>query len=91
MGNAVNPGGELRVTMEGSAEGMQFSLVRIGSVTHNINSDQRRIPLTPVVNDAEAVLPVPADPGVVLPGAWFLFAVSTEGVPSVAKTVWVQI
>lgn len=91
MGNAVNPGGELRVTMQGSAEGLQFSLIRIGSVTHNINSDQRRIPLTPVLNGPDAVLTLPGDPGIVLPGAWYLFAVSPEGVPSVARTVWVQI
>jgi galactose oxidase len=91
MGNAVNPGGQLKVTMEGSAEGVQFSMIRIGSVTHNINSDQRRIPLIPVTNGAEAVLTLPGDPGIVLPGAWFLFAISAEGVPSIAKTIWIQI
>lgn len=90
MDNTVSPGGELRVTMEGPAEGVQFSLVRIGSVTHNINSDQKRVPLTPVTNGAEAVLTLPEDAEIVLAGAWFLFALSHEGVPSVAKTVWVQ-
>jgi galactose oxidase len=90
--SSVVPGGELRVTIEGSAEGVTFSLIRIGSVTHNINSDQRRVPLVPEsVNGAEAVLRLPGDYGIVLPGAWYLFAVSPQGVPSVAKTVWVQL
>jgi galactose oxidase len=90
--SSVVPGGELRVTIEGSAEGVTFSLIRIGSVTHNINSDQRRVPLVPEsVNGAEAVLRLPGDYGIVLPGAWYLFAVSPQGVPSIAKTVWVQL
>ncbi|KAI8933565.1 hypothetical protein NX059_009298 [Plenodomus lindquistii] len=47
VASTITLGGQLRVTMEGSAEGVRFSLIRIGSVTHSINSDQRRVPLTP--------------------------------------------
>jgi galactose oxidase len=36
-------------------------------------------------------LRLPGDSGIVLPGHWFLFAVSAGGVPSVAKTVLVQL
>ncbi|KAH8723245.1 hypothetical protein GQ44DRAFT_774295 [Phaeosphaeriaceae sp. PMI808] len=86
------PGGELKLTMEGAADGIAFSLIRIGSVTHNINSDQRRVPLvSQSTNGSEVVLKLPTDSGIVLPGAWYLFAVSAQGVPSVAKTVWVQL
>jgi galactose oxidase len=85
-------GGELRVTMEGTIDGVTFSFIRIGSVTHSINMDQRRVPLVPQsINGADMVLKLPADSGVVLPGAWYLFAVSAQGVPSVAKTVFVQL
>jgi galactose oxidase len=88
----ATPGGELRVTVEGTAQGVTFSIIRIGSVTHSINTDQRRIPLVPqAINGAEVVLTLPADSGVVLPGAWYLFAVSAQGVPSIAKTVFVQL
>ncbi|KAH3974843.1 hypothetical protein HBI56_106920 [Parastagonospora nodorum] len=86
----TNPGGELRLTMQGTADGVTFSLIRIGSVTHSINTDQRRVPLSPQSNGTEVVLKIPPDSGVVLPGAWYLFAVSIQGVPSVAKTVFVQ-
>ncbi|OAL54059.1 galactose oxidase [Pyrenochaeta sp. DS3sAY3a] len=90
VSSTVAPGGELRVTLEGSADGVRFSFIRIGSVTHNVNSDQRRIPLTPTVTGSDVVLPIPADSGIVLPGAWYLFAVSSEGVPSVARTIFVS-
>jgi galactose oxidase len=87
----IAPGGSFTVRMEGSASGASFSLIRIGSVTHSINSDQRRVPLTPGPIDGEEVmLTLPDDYGIVLPGAWYLFAVSAEGVPSVARTLWVQ-
>lgn len=90
VSSTVAPGGELKVTLEGSADGVRFSFIRIGSVTHNVNSDQRRIPLTPTVTGSDVVLPIPADSGVVLPGAWYLFAVSSEGVPSMARTIFVS-
>ncbi|KAL1599265.1 hypothetical protein SLS59_006282 [Nothophoma quercina] len=38
-GQCVNPGGELRVRMEGSAEGLRFLLIKIGSMMRNINND----------------------------------------------------
>ena len=65
-----------------------MSLVRYGSATHSVNTDQRRVPLTPVpagVNTYRVV--VPADPGVALPGYWMLFAMDVAGVPSVSKTI----
>jgi galactose oxidase len=87
---SVAPGGQLDVTMEGTAEGVSFSLIRIGSVTHSINSDQRRVPLKGTVNGQNVVLPIINDQGVMLPGAWYLFAISVEGVPSIARTVYMQ-
>lgn len=90
VSSTVAPGGELKVTMEGSADGVRFSLIRIGSATHNINSDQRRVPLVPRMDGGDVVLPLIPDSGVMIPGAWYLFAVSKEGVPSIARTIFVQ-
>lgn len=72
-----------------------FSLVRFGSATHSINTDQRRIALSPVLqaDDSGNVhgwtyeVWVPAEVGVALPGYWMLFAMDSEGVPSVGHTV----
>lgn len=68
-----------------------FSLVRMASVTHGVNNDQRRVPLTPVTTGANSYsLALPADSGVLVPGAYLLFALDAQGVPSVAKVVMVS-
>ena len=65
-----------------------FSLIRYGSTTHTVNTDQRRIPLTPSSTSGTTyTLTVPNDPGVAIPGYYMLFALDSSGVPSVAKTV----
>jgi galactose oxidase len=72
-----------------------FSLVRFGSATHSINTDQRRIALSPVLllndsgNDREwnYEVWVPDDAGVALPGYWMLFAMDGAKVPSVGRTI----
>ncbi|EOA91508.1 hypothetical protein ACJQWK_03647 [Exserohilum turcicum] len=86
----VAPGGRLIVTMEDTAENVSFSLIRMGSVTHSINTDQRCIPLQGKVDGATVVLLIMDDSGVMIPGAWYLFAISAKGVPSIAKTIFVQ-
>jgi galactose oxidase len=66
----------------------KFSLVRMASVTHSVDNDQRRIPLTPTATTGTTyTLPLPADRGVALPGYYMLFALDAGGVPSVAATV----
>ena len=62
-----------------------FALVRMSAVTHSVNNDQRRIPLTPTaVNGTTYTLQLPGDPGIVLPGNYMLFALDANGTPSVA-------
>jgi galactose oxidase len=66
----------------------KFALVRMSAVTHGVNNDQRRIPLTPVtVNGTTYTLHLPSDKGVVAPGNYMLFALDANGTPSVAKIV----
>jgi galactose oxidase len=65
------------------------SLVRLGSATHTVNTDQRRVPL---VLKRSALLrkwsvAIPSDPGIVIPGYWMLFVMDANGTPSVAKTI----
>lgn len=79
-------GSSISVTTSGPTP--QFSLVRMSTVTHTVNTDQRRIPLTPAsVSGNTATLAIPSDPGVVVPGPYLLFALDANGVPSVAKTI----
>jgi galactose oxidase len=66
----------------------KFSLMRMSTVTHTVNTDQRRIPLTAAaVSGNTASLTLPADHGVLVPGPYLLFAVDGNGVPSVASTI----
>ncbi|MGC5781111.1 RICIN domain-containing protein [Methylobacterium sp. NFXW15] len=68
-----------------------FSLVRVGSTTHTVDNDQRRVPLT--ISGASGTkynLALPSDPGIVTPGNWMLFALDGNGVPSVAKVVRIR-
>jgi galactose oxidase len=73
-----------------------FVLMRLSATTHTVNNDQRRIPLT--ISKTTALsggayaysLSMPsADPGVVLPGYYMLFALNAYGVPSVSSTIQV--
>ena len=65
-----------------------FSLVRLSSVTHSVNNEQRRLSLaftTAGVNQYSLALN--ADRGVLVPGYYMLFAMNAQGVPSVARTI----
>ncbi|GAA3346326.1 hypothetical protein GCM10020358_56880 [Amorphoplanes nipponensis] len=64
-----------------------FSIVRMGTATHSVDTDQRRIALTPTTVTGGYRLTIPADRGVALPGYWMLFALDAKGVPSIARTV----
>jgi galactose oxidase len=67
-------------------------LVRMGSVTHSINSDQRRIPLSNVsVSGNSATARLPSDSGILIVGNYYVFAISSAGVPSVARTLRVTL
>ncbi|KAH7064347.1 ricin-type beta-trefoil lectin domain/galactose oxidase domain-containing protein [Paraphoma chrysanthemicola] len=70
----------------------KFSLIRYGSVTHTVNTDQRRLPLDAVSSSGNTyTVTIPRDPGIALPGYWMLFALNSAGVPSVARTVKVTL
>ncbi|KAL8668441.1 MAG: hypothetical protein Q9168_006929 [Polycauliona sp. 1 TL-2023] len=87
----ITLGSWVEVKMDGPAT--RFSLMRFGSVTHSLNTDQRRVPLASVTGNTDPnvyrVL-VPKDSGVVIPGAWMLFALNAQGVPSEGMVVNVQ-
>ncbi|MBC7658083.1 MAG: RICIN domain-containing protein [Chitinophagaceae bacterium] len=68
-----------------------FSLVRLSSTTHTVNNDQRRIPLLISTQKGTSYnLRSPANSGVAIPGFYMLFALTGDGVPSVAKIVKVK-
>lgn len=88
---SINPGETISVTMD-TSDTHTFALVRLSAVTHNTNNDMRRIPLA--VSDLGGSpnifeLDVPNSYSIVLPGTYWLFAMNSDGVPSIGETVYV--
>ncbi|KAJ4302626.1 hypothetical protein N0V90_001515 [Kalmusia sp. IMI 367209] len=85
VAGTVRLGATLSITTNSAVT--RFSLIRFGSATHTVNTDQRRIPLTPSGSGNSYTVTIPGDAGVAVPGYWFLFAVNSAGTPSVAKII----
>jgi hypothetical protein len=63
------------------------ALVRLPSVTHTINTDQRYVPLTFSVNGNSLAVQSPANGNIAPPGYYMLFITNSNGVPSSAKFI----
>jgi hypothetical protein len=80
-------GGVMSVQTPDAASIASVSFVRLGSVTHTYNMDQRLIPLS--FNAAAGSLNItsPSDAVTAPPGYYMLFLVNANGVPSIASFV----
>ena len=63
------------------------SLIRLGSVTHAFNENQRYIPLTFTLGTGSLNVTSPANANIAPPGYYMLFIVKNTGVPSVGVFV----
>lgn len=85
--NSVSLSGR-RLTINTNSAITSAALMRYGSATHTVNTDQRRIPLKLTTTGTNRyTADAPSDPGILLPGYYMLFVLNSQGVPSVAKTV----
>ncbi len=68
----------------------KFSLIKMSSTTHGLNTDQRylKVPFTSIAN-GQYRLAAHDNPNVLTPGYYMLFAIDTQGVPSEAKVLQV--
>ncbi|KAJ5562790.1 hypothetical protein N7461_001551 [Penicillium sp. DV-2018c] len=74
-------------TLIGSA-----SLVRQGTTTHTVNTDQRRVPLDVHAHEGNVYsAQLPDDSGILLPGWYMLFAMAGDGTPSEASMVKIEL
>ncbi len=65
----------------------KVALVRLGSITHSVNMEQRYVPLTFSANGGALNATAPANANVAPPGVYMLFVIGADGVPSVARMV----
>jgi galactose oxidase len=68
----------------------RFSMIRLSSVTHSVNTDQRFIDLELHGSKNTYSLKSPSQ-AVAIPGYYFLFALNKQGVPSVAKIIQIKL
>ncbi|KFA74394.1 hypothetical protein S40288_03973 [Stachybotrys chartarum IBT 40288] len=87
-GETFQPGATLQVTTDVAST---FALIRYGSTTHTVNTDQRRIRLRTTASGLTYTAVLPSDPGVLLNGPWMLFALSSSGVPSVSRAIRITV
>lgn len=84
--STIAVGGTITITTNTAVT--SFSITRYGSTTHTVNTDQRRIALTPVtISGNKYTFAIPNDPGIALPGYWMFWAMNSAGVPSLASTI----
>jgi len=86
----ISYGQHFKVATPNAAEIQIASLVRLSSVTHSFNPNQRINFLTPAAGAGFVALTAPANANSCPPGHYLLFLLNKAGVPSVGKFVKVQ-
>lgn len=88
---AADPGTTLTVDTPDAARIARVSLIKLGSVTHSVDMDQRfmDLPFTTTGTTLQATLP--ANVNRTPPGHYMVFAINAAGVPSQAKVVRINV
>jgi Domain of unknown function (DUF4082)/Domain of unknown function (DUF1929)/Galactose oxidase, central domain len=87
---SVSYGDAFYVDTTGAGVQPKISLIRLPSVTHGFNQDQRLISLTPTVVGGRLHMTLSNSPNELPPGPYMLFVLNSAGVPSVAAIIRVQ-
>ena len=84
---SFRPGTTLQVRMD-SNEPHTFALMKLSAATHAVNNDMRRVPLRVASRSGGLFrLQTSRNAAVLPPGDYFLFAMNSRGVPSIASTI----
>jgi galactose oxidase len=81
-------GYQQKFTVKGSNDITKFTLIRLSSVTHSVNTDQRfmKIPFTRKQTGSYR-LDLDSTANITPPGYYMLFALNSQGVPSISKII----
>jgi len=82
-------GQELEISTPDAGAISGVTVIKAGAMTHQVDSDQRSIPLTFTTAGGTITAQSPANANVAPPGYYMLFIVNSNGVPSVAP--WLHI
>ena len=85
----VSHGSRLEFTSAEASDLATVVLIRPGSCTHEINTDQRSVPLPFSVSGTTVTATIPGSVDLAPPGYYMLFVVNRNGVPSVAP--WIHV
>ena len=86
---SAGQGAALQFDSPEAADITKVVLIRPGSSTHEVDTDQRSVPLPFTVSGSTVTAQVPANANEAPPGYYMLFAVNSSGVPSVAP--WIHV
>jgi hypothetical protein len=81
---------DFNVSTPDGASIAKVSLIRLGSVTHAFDANQRFNPLSFTQNGGGLSIHSPGNPNLAPPGHYLLFLVNDHGVPSVGKFIHIQ-
>jgi hypothetical protein len=87
--STVGYGQQLTISSPEAAGISAVTLIKAGSVTHEIDTDQRAVPLSFAAGAGTLTAQVPTNTSLLPPGYYMLFIVDRNGVPSVAP--WVRV
>ncbi len=89
LAGAVGWGGRLSLGLADARRIGSFSLIALGTGTHGVTTDQRRVPLSFVQSGRSLTTTLPGSRDVLPPGPYLLQAVDAAGVPSPSQIVTV--
>lgn len=87
--SATGYGQHMSVATPDAANVSSVIVIKAGSVTHQVDTDQRALSLTFTAGEGAVDVQTPADANLAPPGFYMLFIVNTNGVPSEAP--WLHI
>lgn len=83
----ISYGSQFSIGMANSTSISRVTMIRLSSVTHSFNMNQRINYLSVQQNGSNLLITAPANSNVAPPGHYFMFVINNSGVPSVAEIV----
>jgi Domain of unknown function (DUF1929) len=87
---AAGLGEQIQISTPDAASIGMVTLLRLGSVTHTFNMNQRINRLSFTASAGKVVASLPSDPKRLLPGHYLLFVLSGQGVPSIGRVIGID-